>query len=401
MKRILFISGSLGLGHVKRDLAIAKELRQENPDIEIFWLAAHPASAVLQEKGETLLPEASTYANDNIFAENAAKGSQLNLLNYLWKARRGWAINVRLFEQVLSREKFDVVIGDETYELLVAQIKKTKLNKVPFVMIYDFLGVDSMSRNPFDMLMAYVWNRIWRQDYKLFSTGRNLALFVGEPEDIADKPFGFLLPNRRSHSETYYKFVGYILGFDPAEYFETKKIRASLGYGEEPLVLCSVGGTSVGKRLLELCGEAYPIIKSAVPNLHMVMNCGPRISSESLTVPEGVMKKQYIPDLYQHFAASDVVVVLGGGTSTLELTALRRPFLYFPLEGHFEQEITVANRLTRHQAGEKMFFSKTTPQLLAEKVVSSIGKQVHYASPNIDGARVSAWTINKLLSMTG
>ena len=397
MKKILFISGSLGLGHVKRDLAIAKELRKQNPDIQISWLAAHPATLVLQDEGETLLPEANIYANDNIFAENAAKGFHLNLLKYLSNARGAWAANVKIFEQVTSREEFDVIIGYETYELEVAQIKKPELNKPPFVMIYDFLGVDSMSKSPLDGLMAYLWNRIWSQDYKLFSTGKNMALFVGEPEDIPERSFGVFLPNRRRHAETYYKFIGYILGFDPADYFDKKRIRAKLGYGEDPLVICSVGGTSVGKRLLELCGEAYPIIRTEIPNLRMILNCGPRISSESLNIPEGVETRQYIPELHQHFAASDLVIVLGGGTSTLELTALRRPFLYFPLEGHFEQEITVANRLARHHAGEKMLFSQATPRFLTEKIISNIGKEVNYPTVNTDGAHRAAKLVSTLL----
>ena len=44
----------------------------------------------------------------------------------------------------------------------------------------------------------------------------------------------------------------------------------------------------------------------------------------------------YVPNLYQHFAACDLAVVQGWGTTTLELTALSRPFLYFPREQHFE-----------------------------------------------------------------
>jgi UDP:flavonoid glycosyltransferase YjiC (YdhE family) len=40
MKKILFISGSVGLGHVSRDLAIAAELRRISPDVEVSWLAA-------------------------------------------------------------------------------------------------------------------------------------------------------------------------------------------------------------------------------------------------------------------------------------------------------------------------------------------------------------------------
>ena len=54
----------------------------------------------------------------------------------------------------------DIVIGDETYELAVAQIKRPALNKKPFVMIYDFVGVDSLTKKPMDRFMAYMWNRI-------------------------------------------------------------------------------------------------------------------------------------------------------------------------------------------------------------------------------------------------
>jgi hypothetical protein len=398
MRKILFISGSIGLGHITRDLAIAQELRKANPEVEISWLASHPASLIIKESGETLLPEADNYANDNVHAENAARGFHLNLLKYLSDARGAWATNVSLFERVTAKEQYDIVIGDETYELVVAQIKRPELNKKPFVMIYDFLGVDSLTRNPVDRFMAYMWNRIWVQDRNLFSKERNVALFVGEPEDIPDKSFGFMLPNRRLHSNTYYKFLGYILGFDPKEYSDRSKIRAKLGYGEEPLVLCSVGGTSVGRNLLELCGQSYPIIKTKIPDLRMVLVCGPRISPDSLSAPRGVEIRKYVPRLYEHFAASDLAIVLGGGTSTLELTALRRPFLYFPIEGHFEQEISVASRLARHRAGERMLFSETTPTQLAEKTISNLGKDVNYVPVNTDGAQKAAQIITSLNS---
>jgi UDP-N-acetylglucosamine:LPS N-acetylglucosamine transferase len=51
--------------------------------------------------------------------------------------------------------------------------------------------------------------------------------------------------------------------------------------------------------------------------------------------------------------------------STLELTALRVPFLFFPVKGQMEQEITIANRLARHKAGLRMSLAKTTPESLA------------------------------------
>ena len=396
-KKILYISGSLGLGHITRDLAIVRELRMQNSEIELSWLASHPASQVLKDAGEKLLPEADLYANDNIPAENAAKGAQLNLLKYLSKARSGWGHNIEIFKQVTSREQFDLVIGDETYEITIALQKKPSLKKAPFVMIYDFVGLDSMTKNPLEKLGIYIWNRVWAQVFKCIPDWADLVLFVGEEEDVPDRKFGFLLPNRRDLTKAQCKFVGYILSFDPAEYAEKAKIRAKLGYGEEPLLVCSIGGTSVGYELLELCGQAYPIIRQEIHNIRMVLVCGPRLSAESLQVPQGIKVRGYVPALYEHFATGDLAIVQGGGTATLELTALQRPFLYFPLERHCEQEVNVAGRLGRHKAGVKMVYSRTTPVSLAEKVISNLGKEVTYTPITTNGAQKAAQLISQLL----
>ena len=58
---ILFISGTLGLGHITRDLEIAKEIRKEIPQAKISWISAPPASNYLIENNETLLPVSVLY----------------------------------------------------------------------------------------------------------------------------------------------------------------------------------------------------------------------------------------------------------------------------------------------------------------------------------------------------
>ena len=393
-KKVLYISGSLGLGHITRDLAIANELRKQNSDIEISWLAAHPASKLIEEAGEYLLSEADQYANDNIPAEQAAKGYQLNLLKYLTNASKEWKNNVEIFTKVINKERYDITIGDETYEIIIGFQKNASLKKAPFIMIYDFIGLDVMTKNPMDWLGTYIWNRIWSKDFK---HGRaplfDLGLFVGIEEDVPDKSFGPMLPNRRDYAKDLLEFTGYIFPFNPMDYEDRAKIRMKLNYGKEPLIICSVGGTAIGKKLLKLCSQAYPIIKEKFQDLRMVLVCGPRITADSLRVPEGVEVREYVPALYEHFAASDLAIVQGGATSTLELTALRRPFLYFPLEGHFEQA-QVAERLTRYNAGSKMLYSQTTPKFLAEKAINLLGKEVSYASIPTDGAQRAAQLIN-------
>jgi predicted glycosyltransferase len=404
MKRILFISGSLGLGHVTRDLAIAQALRRMNPGLRISWLASSPARETLQEAGEELLPEADSWSNESASAENASRpgGFELNVLSYLLKSRKEWANNVALFHAIMARERFDVVVGDETYEISLSLKENPALKKAPFVMMFDFVGLDSMTRNPLEKLGVYVWNMKWAKGYKVPATFVDISLFLGEPEDIPDESFGFFLPDRREWARCRnLKYTGYVLTFDPGGYSDKTKVRRSLGYGDEPVVLCSAGGTSVGREFLNLCGSSGQILSGKIPNLHMVLNCGPRIPAATLEVPREIDVKGYMPRLYEHFAACDLAVVQAGGTTTLELTALRIPFLYFPLEAHCEQQVQVSGRLKRLKAGVRMDFTRTTPAILADTILSHIGETPSWPPIRTDGAEVAAKLITGLLIREG
>jgi hypothetical protein len=391
-KKVLFISGSLGLGHVTRDLAIATELRRHYPELEISWLAAPPAAQLIETEGERLLPEAARFGNLSLDAESLSKAFRLDLVEYSYHARSTWYANVAVFQEVVRRDSYDLVIGDETYEISMALKRRPDLKKFPFVMIYDFVGLDAMSRSPFERFGVYLWNRMWARPGVA-----DLSLFVGEIEDVPDRPFGFRLPNRRQWARAHYAFIGYILPFDPQDCTDRTRLRAELGYGPEPLIVCSIGGTSIGKELLELCAQSLPFIRERVPDARMLLVCGPRLAPETLKVSPGVEIRGYVPALYRHFAVCDLAIVQAGGASTLELTALRRPFLYFPIQGHCEQELGVSERLARHRAGERLVFSQTQPSSLAERALRSLGQHVSYPPIPTDGARKAAQLIGGLL----
>jgi hypothetical protein len=57
----------------------------------------------------------------------------------------------------------------------------------------------------------------------------------------------------------------------------------------------------------------------------------PRIEPKEVSDVEGLEKRGYLPDLFEHLACADAAVVQGGLSTTMELVALRRPFIYFPL----------------------------------------------------------------------
>ena len=81
----------------------------------------------------------------------------------------------------------------------------------------------------------------------------------------------------------------------------------------------------------------------------------------------------------------------------MELTANRRPFLFFPLGHHFEQTFHVPHRLARYGAGRRMDFETATPSVIATAIAEEIGREVDYQPVETDGAAVAAARIAELL----
>src|SRR6202167_2429683 len=223
---------------------------------------------------------------------------------------------------------------------------------------------------------------------------RDRAIFVGDPDDIVPDTFGPGLPPIREWTEQHYDFAGYVTGFDPRQLGD----RQALGYrDDERVCIVTVGGSGVGAHLLRRVIAAFPEAKARVPDLRMIVVAGPRIDPDSLPTPDGLEIRPYVPDLYRHLAACDLAVVQGGLTTAMELTASRRPFLYFPLRHHFEQNLHVRHRLERYGARRCIDFEPTSPADIAAAIASEIGREVDYLPVATDGAARAAALIADLL----
>ena len=259
--KVLYVSGSLGLGHVTRDLAIAAEMRRMYPEVEIVWIAGSPASDVLAAVGERLVPEQVKYRGETDLAETVARNGRLSLTAYVYHALTSWFHNARLIGKVASQGNFDVIVGNETYEIPVTNFFGMRVlpTTVPFVMMYDFWGLEVTSGNMIERVGAWMLNLVWTQEWRVTARGQNIAIFFGEIEDLPDRPFGVLLPNRRRYAERHVEFVGYPLQFIAKDVPQRNFLRRKLGYDDGPLVICTVGGTSMGA-VPELCGRAFPLV---------------------------------------------------------------------------------------------------------------------------------------------
>jgi len=231
-----------------------------------------------------------------------------------------------------------------------------------------------------------------------FPRVRDHAIFVGNPDDIVADAFGPKLPLIRDWTREHYSFAGYTTGFDPSDFADRQALRHELGYrDDEQVCIVTVGGSGVGGHLLRRVVEAFPEAKRRVPALRMVVVTGPRIDPGTLPQHQGLELRAYVHELYRHLAACDLAVAQGGLTTCMELTANRRPFLYFPLAHHFEQNFHVAHRLDRYRAGRRMDYATSDPDAIAAAIADELGSAVDYRPVETDGAARAATLIADLL----
>jgi pimeloyl-ACP methyl ester carboxylesterase/predicted glycosyltransferase len=398
-KRALYISSPIGLGHVRRDLAIADHLRRYCPDLQIEWLAQHPVTQVLEARGEHIHPASGRLASEARHLESESAEHALNIFQSFRRMDDIQLANFLLFRDVAAATPYDVWIGDEAWELDHFLHENPEDKRAPYVWLTDFVGVLPMPEGGTHeaFLVAdhntEMLEHIWRYPYV-----RDRAIFVGDPEDIVPDTFGPGLPAIRQWTEQHYTFAGYIPGFDPQNFADRAGLRAELGYQpDEQVCIVAVGGSGVGHHLLRRVMEAYPQAKCRVPALRMLVVAGPRIAPDALPQIEGVEVRAYVHELYRHLAACDLAVVQGGLTTCMELTANKRPFLYFPLKHHFEQQFHVRYRLDRYGAGQCMDYDRATPDVIAAAITEEIGRQVTCRDVEEGGAARAAARIAELL----
>jgi pimeloyl-ACP methyl ester carboxylesterase/predicted glycosyltransferase len=394
-KRALYISSPIGLGHAQRDAAIADELRKLHPGLEIDWLAQHPVTSVLEARGERIHPASALLANESGHIESESAEHDLHCFHAIRRMDEILLSNYMVFDDLVREEDYDLWIGDEAWELDYYLHENPERKRAAYVWLTDFVGWLPMDdATPRESFLTADYNAEMIEHIARFPRLRDRAVFVGSADDIVPERFGPDLPLIRDWTEEHYAFAGYVTGFDPSALGD----RALLGYGDdEKVCIVTVGGSGVGAHLLRRVIAAFPEAKERVPDLRMIVVAGPRIDPASLPVFDGLEIRAYVHDLYRHLAACDLAIVQGGLTTAMELTANRRPFLYFPLRHHFEQNFHVRHRLERYGAGRCMDFATDGPSEIAAAIASEIGREVSYRPVETDGAARAAALIAELL----
>ena len=398
-KRVLYLSSPIGLGHGRRDIAVARELRRLHPGIDIDWLAQDPVTRLLKSAREPVHPASAWLVSESRHIEAEAGEHDLNAFQAIRRMDEILIANFMVFQEAVETGAYDLVVADEAWEIDHFWHEHPELKKAQLAWLTDFVGFVPMpSGGAREALLTADYNSEMLGHVGRHPEVRGRAVFVGRPQDIVPMSFGRDLPEMRDWIPKHYDFSGYILGEHPQSFGPREEVRRRLGYRADELVcIATVGGSGVGAPLLRRILRSWPMAARRMRGLRMIVVTGPRINPASLGAPQGVELRAFVPDLDRHLAACDLALMQGGLTTCMELAAAATPFLYFPLQNHFEQNVHVAHRLDQYSAGRRMDYATATPDSIAQAMIDALSSPVGSRAVETNGARRAASMLSELL----
>ena len=305
--------------------------------------------------------------------------------------------NFMVFHDLVTEEHFDLVVADEGWDIDYFLHENPELKRSPFAWLTDFVGWLPMpDGGAAEVALTADYNAEMIEQIARYPRMRDRSIFVGNPDDLVDGPARARPAQRAGLDDRALRVRG--LRHRRAAGGRPGGAAERLGYRpDERVCVVAVGGSGVGGPLLRRIADAFPHAKAKVPELRMVVVAGRGSTRPRCPCRRAWRSAATCPTLHRELAACDVAVVQGGLTTTMELVAARRPFLYFPLAHHFEQQVHVPHRLGRYRAGRRMEYAAADPERIAEELVRALDTPVDYVSVETDGARTAARMLAELL----
>ena len=164
--------------------------------------------------------------------------------------------NFSIFQDLVDTGDYDAVVGDEAWDIDYFWHENPELKRSAYIWMTDFVGwLPAPGTDANEVAITADYNAEMIEHIARFRRVRDRSIFIGDPEDIAPHPFGPDLPLISAWTKQHYEFSGYVSGFTPPEHHAA---REALGYPVDvPVVVVTVGGSGVGRALLEKIISAF------------------------------------------------------------------------------------------------------------------------------------------------
>ncbi len=199
---MLYLSSPIGLGHARRDLAIARGLRARHPEIVIDWLAQDPVTRVLADAGERIHPASPWLANESAHIESEALDHDLHAFQAIRRMDEILIDNFGVFDDVVADGSYDLVIGDEAWDVDHFLHENPERKRFAYAWFTDFVGWLPMpDGGDAEAALTTDYNAEMLEQRARYRRLRDRSIFVGQPDDIVAGAFGAGLPEIRAWTE--------------------------------------------------------------------------------------------------------------------------------------------------------------------------------------------------------
>jgi UDP-N-acetylglucosamine--N-acetylmuramyl-(pentapeptide) pyrophosphoryl-undecaprenol N-acetylglucosamine transferase len=330
-----FFSSPIGLGHVTRDIAIVKNLK----DFSFNFVTGSGAAKILKKINYNV---DDVYYPPSFVVENGVLNNQTK---WLWSYYQYYKNCKNISKKIIKKNNSELIISDEDF----ASLTNAQELKIPNILITDVLetkftkGIASFIEKKMNKSMM---NIIKNCDVVIIPEN-------GEDVDNIRRIGPIVREINLSREELRKKFL-----------FNKKTI------------LISVGGTDAGLFLIKKSIES--ILKLNL-DIEIILVTGPSITKKF----DNVKNLGFVDNLHELIYASDVVISLAGKSTIDEANAYGTPGIFIPIKDHFEQENNSKNE----------GFSFNDINKLDELILEKLEKKRNKVNAN--GAELAAEIIRK------
>jgi pimeloyl-ACP methyl ester carboxylesterase len=188
-------------GTLDRDLEIAAALRQRFPDLRVEWLAAEPSSSLLLQAGETVHPSSSHLPPSPQRVDDAfavwRESDEVHFLTFM------------ILHDIAAEEPIDLVVADNAWGIDHHLHENPELKQFAYAWLTDAVGwIPEPSADERRRFLMADANTEMLEQVERYPRIRDGALFLGEPADLPDAPFGADLPRVRDWAASHFTFTG-------------------------------------------------------------------------------------------------------------------------------------------------------------------------------------------------
>ena len=115
-------------------------MREQRPDLEVQWLTQSPVAEFLERRGEVVHPASRLLASESAHFEEESGEHDLHAFRTVRRMDEVLVNNFMVFDDLVERERFDLWLGDEAWDLDHFLHEHPELKRAPFVWMTDFVG---------------------------------------------------------------------------------------------------------------------------------------------------------------------------------------------------------------------------------------------------------------------